>query len=132
MTLDLDQIDAAVARIEAVSRSGLETTPTSPPDTACCRATRDPAESWRLLEKYIDRISRIEQGWVAVDHAGRASTGPSLAIAVCLAIIGTQRTAPHLDQPAWTLGRTAPEDALPLPRKTERNVVSIRPPKTRT
>ncbi len=85
---DLDLLDCAVARIE-----GFAVTPLNPDgkaadgDQSPYRPTRDPGEALRLMDKYIDRVVRTRAAWAAVGPSGRACVGPTLPIAVCIAIV---------------------------------------------
>lgn len=85
---DLDQIDSAIADIEGptiamVGASG----EAFRPDHSPYRPTRDRDEALRLLEKYIARTKKLDDGWAAIGPNGRACVGPTLAIAVCRAVI---------------------------------------------
>lgn len=88
---ELDHLDSAVAGIEgkAVAILGL-TGQALRLDQTPYRPTRDRDEALRLLEKYITRIKKLDNGWAAVGPSGRAFIGSTLSIAVCRAVIGEQ------------------------------------------
>jgi hypothetical protein len=90
-SIDLDLLDSAIAEIEGtatalVNSAGEAMGPSRTP----YRPTRDPNEALRLMDKYISRVVRTKDAWAAVDRGGRACVGPTLPIAVCLAIVGTR------------------------------------------
>lgn len=51
---------------------------------------RDPKEVLRLMEKYIHRVVRVENGWAAIGSNGRACVGSTLPIAICMAAVESQ------------------------------------------
>ena len=88
---DLDGIDYAIAQIEGFSAAFLDSFgQTRHIDQSLYRPSRDPIEAFRLMEKYILKIVRLERGWAAVGLSGRCSSGPTLPIAVCIAVIEAQ------------------------------------------
>lgn len=88
---ELDQLDFAIAGIEGprIATLGLIGKALNPDQTPY-RPTRDGKEALRLLEKYITRTKKLDNGWAAIGPSGRACIGPTLSIAVCRAVIGEQ------------------------------------------
>ena len=85
---ELDQLDSEIARIEGRSVAHVPIMggpPGKQPEPY--RPTRDPDEALRLVEKYIARVIRLDHGWAAIGPNGRACTGPTLPIAVCMAVV---------------------------------------------
>jgi|GEM_PF-3361937 len=86
---ELDALDSAIAWLEGVpslssGKPGTEARFERP----AYRPTRSPEETLRLLEKYIRKVVRLDNGdGVAVGPSGRASVGPTLAVSVCKAIV---------------------------------------------
>ena len=88
---ELDLLDSAIARIEGPPTAIVDATGEAlRPDRSPYRPTRDPQEALRLAEKYIARVVRLDRGWAAVGPGGRACTGPTLPVAVCIAIVEAQ------------------------------------------
>ncbi len=85
---DLDLLDSAIAGIEGLSpeESATEGKATRR-KRAQYRPTRDPDEALRLMDKYIARVVRTRDAWAAVGPSGRCCVGPTLPIAVCMAIV---------------------------------------------
>ena len=86
---ELDMLDSAIAAIE-----GLATTTASTSGQVIhrdrsqpYRPTRDADEALRLMDKYISRVVKTEGAWAAVGPGGRACVGPTLPVAVCMAIV---------------------------------------------
>lgn len=85
---DLDSLDYAIAGIEGlevptpyqVERDERRTAP-------AYRPTRNSDEALRLMDKYIARVVKMNNGWAAVGPTGRACFGPTLPIAICVAIV---------------------------------------------
>jgi hypothetical protein len=85
---DLDSLDSAIAGIEGPTVAFVGTNGEALcPDSSPYRPTRDPNEALRLLDKYIDRVVKLNGAWAAVGPCGRACVGPTLPIAVCKAIV---------------------------------------------
>ena len=85
---DLDFLDSTVAGIEGLPIATLNSAGAAiRPDQSPYRPSRDPDEILRLINKYIDRVVRLNDGWVAVGKSGRACSAATLPIAVCMAII---------------------------------------------
>lgn len=90
-TPDLDRLDSAIAQIEGSSVATLDGSGGARRlDQSPYQPSRDPNEALRLLDKYIARVVRLNDGWAAVALSGRASSGPTLPIAVCIAVIEAQ------------------------------------------
>ena len=88
---ELDLLDTSIARIEGTSVAIVSCSGEAKrPDQSPYQPSRDPNEALRLVEKYIARVVRLSDGWAAVGLGGRASTGATLPIAVCIAVIEAQ------------------------------------------
>ena len=84
---DLDFLDSAIAEIEGSATATLSSNGKAiRGDQSRYRPTRDPDEALRLMDKYIARVVRTNDAWAAVGPSGRACVGPTLPIAVCMAI----------------------------------------------
>jgi len=87
-SVDLDVLDSAVAEIEGSAIANVRSSEEAiRRDRSQYRPTRDPDEALRLMNKYIARVVRMKDAWVAVGPSGRACVGPTLPIAVCMAIV---------------------------------------------
>ena len=90
-TQHLNLLDSAVADIEGISggrkhnAGGIANQKTTP-----YHPTTDSEEALRLMDKYISRVVKLPDGWVAVGPNGRACLGQTLPIAVCVAIVEGQ------------------------------------------
>lgn len=85
---NLDLLDSVVAKIEGPVIAMVNSTCVAKRlDQSPYRPTRDPHEALRLMDKYIGRVVKMNGGWAAVGPNGRACIGPTLSIAVCIAII---------------------------------------------
>jgi hypothetical protein len=89
---DLDVLDSTVADLEGFEYTICSATGVvMRPDKSRYAPTRCDAEAARLIEKYIKRVARLEDGcWVAVSLSGRAYVAPTLPIAVCMAATQSQ------------------------------------------
>lgn len=88
---ELDQLDSAIAGIEGPSIATVGSGGKALRlDQSPYRPTRDRDEALRLLEKYIARTKKLDDGWAAIGLSGRACIGPTLPIAVCRAVIEEQ------------------------------------------
>jgi len=93
---DLDRIDAVIALLEGPTIAMLNGAGKAVrPDMTPYQPTREWGEAMRLMDKYISRLARLNNGWAAVDRNGRAHVGPTALIAICTAAAGT---APDPDQ----------------------------------
>ncbi|WP_295686561.1 hypothetical protein [uncultured Nevskia sp.] len=86
---ELDILDSVLARLEGPPTVGIGSNGRAVyADRSPYRPTRTPAEILRLIEKYIAKVVRMDDGnWAAVGPSGRACVGETLSIAVCKAII---------------------------------------------
>jgi len=85
---DLDLLDSAIAEIEGSPTATVTSSGEALRlDRSPYRPTRDPDEALRLMDKYIARVVRTKDAWAAVGPSGRACVGPTLPIAVCIAIV---------------------------------------------
>jgi len=86
---ELDALDSAIAWLEGVPTASSGKLGTEARfDRPAYRPTRSPEETLRLMEKYIRKVVRLNDGeWAAVGPSGRASVGPTLAISVCKAVV---------------------------------------------
>lgn len=85
---DLDSLDHAIASIEGMGsayRGGSD--PEDSQGQSPYRPTRDSDEALRLMDKYIAKVVKMTDGWAAVGPNGRACFGPTLPIAICVAIV---------------------------------------------
>lgn len=86
---DLDILDSLLARLEGSPAFGIGSDGGAIyADRSPYRPTRTPAEALRLMEKYIAKVIRMDDGtWAAIGPSGRACAGETLSIAVCKAIV---------------------------------------------
>jgi len=87
--IELDILDAMLARFEGPPAFGISAQGRAVyADRSPYQPTRNPEELLRLIETYIGRLIHMEDGsWAAVGPAGRATVAPSLAVAVCRAVL---------------------------------------------
>ncbi|GAC1623853.1 MAG: hypothetical protein NVS9B10_09190 [Nevskia sp.] len=79
---ELDLLDSAIARIEGLPGSACDS------EAGRYRPTRSSDETLRLMDKYIAKVVRMNDGdWAAIGPSGRACVGPTLPVAVCRAIL---------------------------------------------
>ena len=85
---DLDFLDSSIAEIEGSATATVSSKGEAiRHDQSRYQPTRDPDEALRLMDKYIARVVRTNDAWAAVGPNGRACVGPTLPIAVCMAIV---------------------------------------------
>ena len=86
---ELDILDSVLARLEGPPTVGIGSNGRAVyADRSPYRPTRTPAEIFRLIEKYIAKVIRMDDGtWAAIGPSGRACVGATLSIAVCKAIV---------------------------------------------
>lgn len=86
---ELDILDAMMARFEGPPSFGISAQGRAVhADRSPYQPTRNPDELLRLIDKYIVRLIRLDDGtWAAVGPAGRATVGPSIPVAVCRAVL---------------------------------------------
>jgi len=83
---ELDRLDSAVASREGYLRTEINSLGKAVrSDQTPYQPTRDAAESFRLMEKYVIRMSFSKGVWCAVAHNGRAYSGRTALIAICRA-----------------------------------------------
>jgi hypothetical protein len=86
---DLDKLDLAIARLEGprVVGTNLKGRPINL-DQSPYKPTRNPAQILQLIEKYVVKVVRMNDGsWIAVGPSGRACVGRTLSISVSRAIV---------------------------------------------
>ena len=86
---ELDTLDAMLARFEGPPTFGISAQGRAVyADRSPYQPTRNPAELLRLIDRYIARLIRMEDGtWAAIGPAGRATVAASLPIAVCRTVL---------------------------------------------
>ena len=85
---DLDSLDHAIANIEGLSvASHDEGGRNRRAGPLPYQPTRNSDEALRLMDKYIAKVVKMNDGWAAVGPNGRACFGPTLPIAICVAIV---------------------------------------------
>lgn len=86
---ELDIIDAMLARFEGPPTFGISAQGRAiHADRSPYQPTRNPHELLRLIDKYIVRLIRMDDGnWAAVGPAGRAMVAATLPVAVCRAVL---------------------------------------------
>ena len=86
---ELDILDAMLARFEGPPTYGISAQGRAVyADRSPYQPTRNPEELLRLINLYIARLIRMDDGsWAAIGPAGRATVAPSLPVAVCRAVL---------------------------------------------
>ncbi len=86
---ELDMLDAMLARFEGPPTFGISAQGRAVyADRSPYQPTRNPAELLRLIDRYIARLIRMDDGsWAAIGPAGRATVAASLPVAVCRAVL---------------------------------------------
>lgn len=85
---DLDSLDHAIAGIEGLRLADHDEGDTGGrPDRLPYQPTRNSDQALRLMDKYIAKVVKMNDGWAAVGPNGRACFGPTLPIAICVAIV---------------------------------------------
>jgi len=84
---DLDVLDHAIAGIEGLRLADRDDNLDSDTRKIPYQPTRNSDEALRLMDKYIAKVVKMTGGWAAVGPNGRACFGPTLPIAICVAIV---------------------------------------------
>lgn len=87
---ELDVLDQTIARIVGSPAIGISSSGQAIyyQDRSPYRPTRNPDETVHLIDRYIAKVVRMNDGtWAAVGPSGRACVGHTLAIAVFRAVV---------------------------------------------